>query len=575
MDINKLDELLAARKLADSELEKLRTAVTILFSDIKGSTSYFERKGDVEGLAMLQRHNNLLFPCIEQEGGRVVKTIGDAIMACFEDPVGAVRAAILMQRALEDDRESKLEDEHIHVRVGLHTGLGLIKDDDVYGDVVNAAARVQHQAEPDQILITDVLLPAAKAARAEVQGMGRAEMRGKDEAIDVYAVAWSDSSREQLLEQISLKYEKKIKEMKRQNDQLEEEIEAAREQGRTERRRLTEEIEELEDTVERQKAGSRHEASEDLQAQIRFQLEESQREKKQLEQELVAMQAKWETERNSLKTQIASIQGSALEAMERSNNPTRLALAVREQVDAKLRDAKQDWQLEWEGERRRLNMEIERLKKAGNVDEKKDAAKRALLQKLGKLPSGAGGTASKTADQWQREFEDAKVQWDTERDQLKLKIERMEREAQRSKDEVRNEIYHEIRGQYQPKLAEAERECKRLQEELDSVNGHLAEDRKFLTQRIEQLELAIPEAQEATRIQVTAELQDDFDNKLEELNRAKARNERRSQDAVEELESQLRRTNKQISSLEEQLKEARESAFRAQRGSRGKLPEEF
>src|SRR5687768_14108293 len=138
MDKDKLEELLETRKLADQELEKMRTAVTILFSDIKGSTSYFERKGDVEGLAMLQRHNTLLFPCVEREGGRVIKTIGDAIMACFEDPVAAVKAAIGMQQALERDRVTMPDDEQIHIRVGLHTGLGLLKDNDVYGDVVNA-----------------------------------------------------------------------------------------------------------------------------------------------------------------------------------------------------------------------------------------------------------------------------------------------------------------------------------------------------------------------------------------------------------------------------------------------------
>ena len=94
MDKDKLEELLETRKLAEQELEKMRTAVTILFTDIKGSTSYFERKGDVEGLAMVQHHNTLLFPCIERHGGRIVKTIGDAIMACFDDPVGAVKAAV-------------------------------------------------------------------------------------------------------------------------------------------------------------------------------------------------------------------------------------------------------------------------------------------------------------------------------------------------------------------------------------------------------------------------------------------------------------------------------------------------
>jgi class 3 adenylate cyclase len=566
MDKDKLEELLETRKLAEQELEKMRTAVTILFTDIKGSTSYFERKGDVEGLAMVQHHNNLLFPCIEREGGRIVKTIGDAIMACFYDPVGAVKAAVGMQQVLEADRLDKEEDEQIHIRVGLHTGLGLLKENDVFGDVVNAAARVQHQAEPDQILITDVLLDAAKTAGVDVAPMGRAMMKGKDEAIEVFAVAWSSSSKEQLIEEVSKQFERKLKDIKRQNDLLEEELETAREQGRAERRRLTTEIEELEESLERAREGGRQQIAEELQAQIRFQLEEAQRAKHQLEQELVAAQAKWELEKNTLKAQIASMQGSALEAMERSNNPTRLALAVREQVEAKVKEAKQDWQLEWEGERRRLTAEIERLKKAGNIDDKKDAARRALLQKLGKLP--AGGPAAKTADQWKKEFEDAQIQWETEREQTTLKMQRMEREMQVGKDEIRNEVFQELRSQYEPKLAESERERKRLQDELETANAHLAEDRKRLSARIEQLEQAIPEAQEAVRTQVMAELKADFDSKVEEMNRLKTRNERRSQDAVEELEAAVRRSKKQVTQLEEQLKEAKEIAFRAQRGTR-------
>ncbi len=568
MDNDKLEELLEARKIADQELEKMRTPVTILFSDIQGSTSYFERKGDVEGLAMLERHNNLLFPCIEREGGWVVKTIGDAIMACFEDPVGAVRAGIGMQQALEHDRGMTPADEHIHIRIGLHKGLGLVKENDVYGDVVNAAARVQHQAEPDQILITDVLLDAAKAADAEVQGMGRAEMKGKDEAIEVFAVAWSESSKGQLLEQMAAKFEKKVKDLKRRNDLLEEEVEAAREQGRADRRRLTEEIEALEESLEMAQDNARQQVSAERQAEIRFQLEEAVRTKQQIEQELVGLQAKWETERARLKAQIESMQGSALQAMERSNNPTRLALAVREQVEARVREAKQDWNLEWEGERRRLKAEIERLKKAGNVNEKRDAARRALLQKLGKIPQEPGAKAAKTADQWQAEFHDAKVEWESQRDQLKLRLERIERAAQQDKDEIRNAIFEEFRLQYQPKLAVYEQENKRLQGELENVNGQLEEDRRRLAARIEQLEQAIPEAQAAVRRQVTAELKDDFDSKVEELNRLKGRNERRLQDNIEELDESLRRAKKQIVQLEAQLQEAKEAAFRAQRGAR-------
>ena len=360
------------RKTRAEALGTMRTEVTILFSDIKGSTSYFERRGDAEGLAMLQHHNDLLFPVIEGSGGRVVKTIGDAIMACFKDPVGAIKAAIRMQQVMAEDRDlTESEDDDIHIRVALHMGPGLEKDNDVYGDVVNASAKVQQQTEPDQIVITDVLLEAARQAGAQCVKLGRAEMKGKDEAIDVYAVAWSHAAEEQLLEEVQRQYEAKLRDLRRQKDEMESELESSRDQWRAERRRLTTEIEGLEVEVETARDGATKGAAADLQAQIRYQLEEATRIKEQVERDAAAAQARWEGEKARFQSQIDSLQGAALQAMEQQHNPARLALAVREQVDLRLKEARKDWELQWDSERRRLMSEVEYLKKVGNTDDQK------------------------------------------------------------------------------------------------------------------------------------------------------------------------------------------------------------
>jgi class 3 adenylate cyclase len=557
---------LASRRLRPEAVGTMRTEVTILFSDIKGSTSYFERKGDAEGLAMVQHHNALLFPVIEGGGGRVVKTIGDAIMACFKEPEAAVKAAVRMQQVLAKDRANTYsEDERIHIRVALHMGPGLEKDNDVFGDVVNATAKVQQQADPDQIIITDVLLDAARQAGAQCVKLGRAEIKGKDEAIDVYAVAWSESASEQLLEEVQRQFESRLRELRRQKDEAEDELETSREHWRNERRRLTGEIEDLEAEVESAREGTGQRLSEDLQAQMRFQLEEALRAKQQSDQELIVAQARWEIERGKLRTQVDALQASALEAMAQSNNPTRLAMAVREQVESRLKEAKKDWEHQWEIERQRLKEEIEQLKKASSVDDKKDAARRALLQKLGKV---AAGEAAKSTEEWQREFNSAKQRWDGERGLLNLKMQQLEKQARQNKDEIRQEVFQEMRAQYEPKLDAYENERKRLREDLDSANAQLADDRQRLTARIEHLEQLIPEAQEAVRTQMTAELQADFDAKMEEVNRIRIRSERRAQDASEEADAALRRATKEVARLQDELKEAREVAFRAQRGLR-------
>jgi class 3 adenylate cyclase len=573
MEKEKIEALLKARALADQELERMRAPVTILFSDIKGSTAYFEQRGDLEGLAMVRRLNDLLIPVIEKAGGRVVKTIGDAIMASFENPVNAVKAGIGMQHALESDRAGRSPHEQIHIRIGMHTGLGLIDESDIHGDVVNAASRVQHQAEPDQILITDVLLDAAKAAGVQCAKLGRAELRGKDEPIDIYAVAWSVSASMQLIEDLQADFDRKLKDAKRQQVYLEEEFEAARDQWRGDRRRLTSEIENLEEKLEVAAEGSREEFSEELQSELRFQLEEAIRAKQHVEEELVALQSRWDQDRNTLKGQIASIQAAALEAMERSNNPTRFALAVRERVDARLNDARQDWNLQWEGERRRLNAEIERLRKATNATGRKEAARRSLLEKLGKIPA-SHSSGPKTADQWEEEFAAAKIAWESERDKLKIKIHQFERETQYAKNEIRSEILEELRGQFESRLGEANRERKRLEDELKNANSQVSQERQRIKKRTEETERAIVEAQDAVRKQVTAELQADLDETMTELSRMKLRNERRFQDASEEWEAERRRLRRQITALEEQLKEAKDEAFRSQRNGARPQPAE-
>src|SRR3989442_3007904 len=229
-----------------------------------------------------------------------------------------------MQRGLVEDRKGRDETNQIHIRIGKHKGLGLIKDGDVFGDVVNAASRIQNQAEVEQILITDVLLDAAKTAGFECVKMGRAELKGKDEPIDLYAVAWSEAASQQLIQQVQTQYEKRFKDLRKQQDELEEAFEKARDQWRTERRNLTGEIERLEESMERARQAARAQTSEDLQSEIRFQLEEAIRARQQLEEELAAVQHKHEAERNNLKAQIAATQAGAVEAIRSEEHTSEL-----------------------------------------------------------------------------------------------------------------------------------------------------------------------------------------------------------------------------------------------------------
>ena len=301
MGEEKLDELWKGQDEAPVVGEKLRTPMTILFSDIKGSTAYFEQHGDVEGLAMVQRHNDLLFPCVENNHGRIIKTIGDAIMALFDNPVDAVKAAVQMQRSLFDDGSKRPESEQIHIRIGLHTGLGLRQDNDVFGDVVNASAKVQSQCEPDQILITDSLLHAAETAGMQVGKLGRARMKGKDEPIDIYALAWSGRATQRLIDDLHAKFDTELREAKERHKALEGEVDAARDEWRQERRRLNAEVERLEEGALDAVETARNQFTEEFQKQLQFKQEAADKAREQAEEDLKGAHERFEAERVSLK----------------------------------------------------------------------------------------------------------------------------------------------------------------------------------------------------------------------------------------------------------------------------------
>ncbi|PYX92238.1 MAG: hypothetical protein DMG67_07490 [Acidobacteria bacterium] len=177
-----------------AELEKFRRFITVMFTDIKGSTAYFEKYGDVAGLMMVHQCNDSLRQIVENHGGRVVKTIGDAIMATFEDCKESVLASIEMQKALIDFNAPKPEQDHVFIRIGLNYGQGIVKSNDVFGDVVNVASRVESVATAEQIVISDSVYEQVKDLKLfKILSLGRYSLRGKEGDRDLYEVEWGAS----------------------------------------------------------------------------------------------------------------------------------------------------------------------------------------------------------------------------------------------------------------------------------------------------------------------------------------------------------------------------------------------
>jgi len=175
-----------------AELEKYRRNLTVLFTDIKGSTAYFERYGDAAGLVMVSQCNDKLGQITVQHGGKVIKTIGDAVMASFDDSAEAVQASIEMQEAIYADAQTKIEQDRVTIRIGMNYGPGIVKTNDVFGDVVNVASRVESVAAPEQIVISDTVFEqVCKLEKFKIFPLGRYSLKGKGENRDLFEVQWT------------------------------------------------------------------------------------------------------------------------------------------------------------------------------------------------------------------------------------------------------------------------------------------------------------------------------------------------------------------------------------------------
>src|SRR5213592_724731 len=123
---------------------------------------------DEEGtLARLKAVRKALFdPAIASRRGRIVKTTGDGMLVEFASAVDAVRGAVEVQRGMAEQNVSVPQDQRIEFRIGIHVGDIIIDDNDIFGDGVNVAARLEGIAEPGGVCISD---DAQRQVRGKVE----------------------------------------------------------------------------------------------------------------------------------------------------------------------------------------------------------------------------------------------------------------------------------------------------------------------------------------------------------------------------------------------------------------------
>jgi class 3 adenylate cyclase len=175
---------------ADGVGRRPEGTITVVFTDIAGSTELAERLGDLRWAALIAEHDALLRENASAHGGQVVKGQGDGLMLTFPSARQAIGFAVAAQRVLAVPGATS-SDEPLHVRIGLHTGEAVRQDEDLLGRAVIVAARISDLCGPGEIMVSGLVRELTESAGDLRFGEGReVVLKGLSGRHRVHTVDW-------------------------------------------------------------------------------------------------------------------------------------------------------------------------------------------------------------------------------------------------------------------------------------------------------------------------------------------------------------------------------------------------
>lgn len=169
-----------------------RRLAAVLFADAVGSSRLMGRDESGTVARLLDHLNRRFAPAIARRGGRVIRLKGDGGLIEFASAVDALAAAIDFQQAMVEANRDQPEDKAILFRVGIHLGDVIVDGEDIYGDDVNVAARLETEAPPGGIFVSRAVREAVNGRlKATLHAMGDLALRNIDRPIRAFRVEWS------------------------------------------------------------------------------------------------------------------------------------------------------------------------------------------------------------------------------------------------------------------------------------------------------------------------------------------------------------------------------------------------
>jgi class 3 adenylate cyclase len=172
------------------QIERAAARLSVLFADISGSSLMYAVRGDEAAFTLTSACLTLLEEQVKKFDGRVIKRVGDAILAVFDEAEAAVHAGAGMQHALEAPG-CQIRSEGLRVRCGISSGTAVLDAGDVYGDIVNVAARLVSLAGADEVFLSGEAHDALPAdMRDSIRLIDQFALKGRPNWVLVYQYLW-------------------------------------------------------------------------------------------------------------------------------------------------------------------------------------------------------------------------------------------------------------------------------------------------------------------------------------------------------------------------------------------------
>lgn len=181
-------EIKEGKETSVKQLAPIRSLAAIMMTDIVGYSKSMAADED-KTIQMLGQHNLIIRKHIANHNGDEIKTIGDAFLVRFNSAVDAVKSAKAIQDEFREHNNDKQKSDRTLVRIGIHLGDILLMNNDIFGNGVNIAARIEPLAEPGGICISaDVYNAVKKSIDVKMVSLGKMELKNIDDAPEIYKI---------------------------------------------------------------------------------------------------------------------------------------------------------------------------------------------------------------------------------------------------------------------------------------------------------------------------------------------------------------------------------------------------